>query len=172
MPETGVVPCIKVKVAVVSVKGFIAFVKVAVIALLMTTPVALTIGMTELTIGAVVSGAAPVVKLHTLLAARALPAKSLAPVVIVAVYKVLAARLDAGVKVAATPTEVTVPETDVVPCIKVKVAVLSVEGSIASVKVTVIALLVATPVALTSGNSELTMGAVLSGTAPVVKLQT
>ena len=46
---------------------------------------------------------APVVKVHTLLTASALPAKSLDPVVIVAVYTVLAARLAAGLKVTVTP---------------------------------------------------------------------
>ena len=48
-------------------------------------------------------GAVPVVKLHTKLLTRALPARSLTPVVIVAVYTVLGARLLDGVKVAVTP---------------------------------------------------------------------
>jgi hypothetical protein len=49
-------PCVKAKVAVVRVKGFIASLKTAGIALLMATPVAALGGMVELTVGDVVSG--------------------------------------------------------------------------------------------------------------------
>ena len=56
MPKTGVSPCFKVKVTVMIVKGFIASLKMAVMALLMATPVAALSGMVELTVGAVVSG--------------------------------------------------------------------------------------------------------------------
>jgi hypothetical protein len=74
----------------------------AVIALLMATPVAALTGIVELTVGAVVSKASPVVKFHTKSSASALPAKSLAPMVIVAVYGVLVVRLLAGTNSALT----------------------------------------------------------------------
>ena len=170
MPETAVVPCFKVKVTVVIVKGSIASLKVAVTALLMVTPVAALAGTVELTVGAVVSGVAPVVKVHTLLTASALPAKSLDPVVIVAVYVVLAARLLAGVKTAVTPVRVTTPETAVAPCFKVNVVVVIVKGSIASLKVAVIFVLVKTPVAALAGTVRVTVGAVVSRAALVVKI--
>ncbi len=54
----------------------------------------------------------------------------------------------------------------------VKVAVAIVNGSIASLKVAVTTLLVATPVARSSGIVEITVGAVVSGAAPVVKVHT
>ena len=50
-----------------------------------------------------VSGAAPVVQLHEYADAIVLPALSLTPVVIVAVYVVLYERLDDGVNVAVVP---------------------------------------------------------------------
>ncbi len=61
-------------------------------------------GSVPLTVGAVVSAAAPVVNVQVKSAAAALPAKSAAPGVTVAVYAVFAARLAAGVKVAVVPT--------------------------------------------------------------------
>ena len=67
------------------------------------TAVAALAGRVELTVGAVVSEVAPVVKLQMKSVASALPARSLAPVVTVAVYAVSGARLPAGVKVAVTP---------------------------------------------------------------------
>jgi hypothetical protein len=72
-------------------------------------------------------------------------------VVIVAVYTVLGARLAAGVKVAVTPEYFAAPKTGVTPCFKVKVALVIVKGSIASLKVAVMALLTATPVAALTG---------------------
>jgi hypothetical protein len=56
VPEIGVFPCFKVKVTEIIVNGFIASLKIAVIALLMATPVAALTGIVELTVGAVVSG--------------------------------------------------------------------------------------------------------------------
>jgi hypothetical protein len=85
VPETGVAPCVKEKVAAVIVAGSIASLKVAVMFPLTSTLVAVSAGSVELTVGAVVSAVAPVVKLHVLLAANALPARSLTPVVTVAV---------------------------------------------------------------------------------------
>src|ERR1044071_7214095 len=107
VPITGVVPCCKVKVMVVVVKGSIASLKVAAIFWLTGTPVAAIAGTVKLTIGAVVSRAASVVKLQIKSLApevSALPARSLAPGLILAVYKVLGARLTSGMKVAVKPT--------------------------------------------------------------------
>ena len=67
------------------VKGSIASLKVAAIFWLIVTPVAALAGTVRITVGAVVSGVAPVVKLQTKLLASALPARSRVPVVIVAV---------------------------------------------------------------------------------------
>src|SRR5256885_1576757 len=92
-----------------------------------------------------VSGVAPVVKLQTKLLASALPARSLAPVVIVARLVGLGAGVASGVIV---------------------------KASIASLKAAAIFWLMATPVAALAGTVKLTVGAVVSGVAPVVKLQT
>ncbi|GMU35413.1 MAG: hypothetical protein AMXMBFR20_32850 [Planctomycetia bacterium] len=97
----GVAPGpVKITVAAVIVEGSIASVKVAAKVVLIATPVATLTGIVELTTGAVVSGAVPVEKLHTKLLGRAFPARSFAPIVIVAVKVVPAARLLVGVKVA------------------------------------------------------------------------
>ena len=104
MPAIGVAPWFKVKVTFVIVSGSITSLKVAAAFLLRATPVAPFAGSVKVTVGAVVSAAAPVVKVHTKLLANALPARSLAPVVIVAVKRVLAARLADGEKVAVKPT--------------------------------------------------------------------
>ena len=103
MPATAVLPCFKVKLAVVIVKGSIALLKAAVMVWLIATAVAAAAGTVALTSGRVVSGVTPVVKLQLKFAASPLPARSLAPVVIVAVYAVRGARALAGVKVAVTP---------------------------------------------------------------------
>ena len=103
MPATGVVPCFKVKVLVLIVDASIASLNVLAICPLRPTPLAVLAGTVALTVGAVVSGATPVVKLQTKSAASALPARSLAPGLILAVYTVLGARFAAGAKVAVTP---------------------------------------------------------------------
>src|SRR5437588_11995734 len=100
----------------------------------MATPVAALAGTVALTVGRVVSGVSPVVKLQTKLLANALPARSLASVVIVAVYAVQRARLPTLFPYAALFRYLTVPATAVVPRFKIKVAVLIVKGSIASLK--------------------------------------
>src|SRR5437867_434090 len=107
VPTTGVVPCFKVKVTVVVVKGSIASLKVAATFWLMGTPVAALAGTVKLTVGAVVSGPPPVVKLQIKSLAEPVigtPARFLAPGLILPVYTVLGARLPNGVKVAVTPT--------------------------------------------------------------------
>ena len=90
---------VTVTFAAVIVSGSIASLKVAAIFLFSATPVALFAGSVEVTVGAVVSAVAPVVKLQTKLLASGLPARSLAPVVIVTVKAVLGARWPEGVKV-------------------------------------------------------------------------
>src|ERR1700722_10401263 len=89
---------VKVNVAAVIVAGFMASLNVAEIAVLTATAVAALTGIMETTVG----GAA-VVKVHTKLAASAVPAGSIAPVVIVAVYRVLVERTAVGVNVAVVP---------------------------------------------------------------------
>src|ERR1043166_3791007 len=91
------------KLAVLIVNGSIASLKVALMVWLIGTPVAEFAGTVKLTVGAVVSGVAPVVKLQLKAVNSALPARSLAPVVIVAVYAVIGARSKPGVKVAIKP---------------------------------------------------------------------
>jgi len=76
---------------------FIASLKVAVMLLLRATDVAKSAGAVGLTVGAIMSAA---VKDHTLAAARAFPARSLAPTVTVAVYTVLEISEASGLKVA------------------------------------------------------------------------
>jgi hypothetical protein len=103
VPVIGVAAQASVKVAVVMVSGFIGSLKLAVIKVLMATPVAFATGLVELMTGAVMSGAAPVVKVQFTVLAMALPATSFTPVFIWAAQVVLAGRLLAGVKVATLP---------------------------------------------------------------------
>ena len=98
-PATGVVPGpVKVNVAALIVAGFMASLNVAEIAGLTATAVAPLAAIVETTVG----GAA-VVKVQTKLAGSAAPVRSFAPVVIVAVYKVLVARMAVGVNAAVVP---------------------------------------------------------------------
>ena len=98
-PNTGVAPGpVKVNVAPLIVAGFMASLNVAVTVVFTATVAAPFTGTVETTVG----GAA-VVKVHTKLAASGAPAGSFAPVVIVAVNKVLLARTTVGVKVAVVP---------------------------------------------------------------------
>ena len=163
MPEIGVDPCFKVKVDLVTVNGSIASLKVAPTLVLTGTLVAPSALMVPVTTGASVSGPSPVVKFHAKSTASALPARSLTPVVIVALYGVLGARWLAGTNTALTLEYFTVPDTGVSPCFRVKVTVKTVNGFIASLKTAVIALLMGTPVSALAGMVELTVGAVVSG---------
>ena len=117
--------------------------------------------------------AAVVVKLQVKLTASALPAASLAAVVIVAVYCVLATREADGVNVAVLPLTFTVPVTCVPPEVvaSLKLAVVSVELVIASEKVADTEEFSATFAAAFAGLVEDTVGGVVSGAAAVVKLQ-
>ena len=83
--------------ALVNVSGFIGSLNVAETTVLTATAVAPPAGIVEITVGG------PVVKLHTKFADRALPPGSVAPVVIVAIYRELAASEAAGVNVAVVP---------------------------------------------------------------------
>ena len=118
------------------VAGVIASLNVAVRAWLMGTPVAPLAGVVEITAGKV--GAGTVLKLHTKLLASELPARSVAPVVIVAVNTVFGASGVAGVSVATVPAQFTVPVTTVAPgplTVKVVAGDWRVTQFIASLKV-------------------------------------
>src|SRR5260221_14384104 len=91
---------VSVKVEALMVCGDIASLKVAWMAAVPPTPVAAGSGSVDATVGAVVSAVAPVVKVHAWPAASALPARSLAPVVMVAVNSGPAASAAVGRKVA------------------------------------------------------------------------
>jgi hypothetical protein len=67
-------------------------------------------------------------------------------------------RFAAGVNLAVESRYTTVPETDVVPCIKVKFVVVIDEGSIPALNVAEILLLIAVLVALFIGVVEVTLG--------------
>ena len=161
------------KLAVVRLSGSMASLKLAVTAVLSATAVAPLAGKTVLTIGGVVSGAAPVVKLQVNGTASGLPATSLAAVVMVAVHVVLEGSGLPGVKLATLPL---VAYATVPPMLapegqaSVKLAVVRLAGFIASLKLAVTAVLIATVVAPLAGKTELTVGAVVSGAALVVKL--
>jgi hypothetical protein len=86
-----------VNVAPLIVAEFIGSLNVAETSVLTGTSVARFAGTVEITLGA------PVMKLHTKLAPSALPPGSVAPVVIVPVYKVFATSEAAGVNVAVVP---------------------------------------------------------------------
>ena len=64
------------------------------------TSVARFTGFVEITVGGMMFGAAPVVNVHTKLAAIAVPDRFVTPIVTVAVNKVRGARLLVGVRVA------------------------------------------------------------------------
>ena len=68
-----------------------------------------------------------------------------------------------GVKVAVVPLYVTVPETGVVPFIRVNSAVVIVAGSIGSLNVAVTALSIAIAEAELTGLVDITVGGVVSG---------
>ncbi len=122
------------------------------------------IGTVETTVGL---DPGTVVKVHTKLAASAIPAEFFAPVVIVAANKVPVESVVVGVNVAVVPAKVTVPATGVTPGpVKVKLAALIVGGFIGSLNVAETTVLTGTPVAPIIGTVETTVG------APVVKLHT
>ena len=83
VPVTDNPPVVNKRVAVLIVVGSMGVLKVALIPLA-HTPMALPVGFVERTVGGVFEGG-PVVKLQTYFTAKWLPAKSVTPVVIVAV---------------------------------------------------------------------------------------
>src|ERR1700693_1785449 len=133
---------------------------------LSATLVAPTAGVVENTVGRVLSTPEPVVKVHTLLKAKALPARSVTPVVIVAVYWVLAVRAVPGAKIAAAPVHFTVPEIRFGPWLKVNVPGVQLAGATVSLKYAAIFWLVATPVAALIGFVSVTVGLVVSAGGP------
>jgi len=105
------------------------------------------------------------------LAASALPAASFAAVVIVAVYCVLPAILEAGLNVTVLPLTLAVPETaaPVDVATNKKLAVVRVELLIGSENVAETEEFIAIPMAAFDGEVEITVGGVVSGAAAVVK---
>ena len=75
-----------------------ALLNVAEIAVLTATPAVPFTGTVETTVGA-----ATVVKVHTKLVDKGVPARSFAPVVMVAIYRVPVVRTPVGVNVAVVP---------------------------------------------------------------------
>ena len=99
VPVTGVAPGpVSVKVAEVIVAGSMAWLNVAEIGVLTATSVAALAGIVETTVGGTV-----VVKVRVKLTANGAPVGSLAPVVIVSVYRVPVARRADGVNLAVLP---------------------------------------------------------------------
>src|SRR3989339_1905451 len=157
-------PSLTVNVFVLMVEDCITSLNVAVMILLIATPVAPLTGLVEMTVGAIKS---PVLKPQVWSKAIALPAKSLTPVVILAVYVVESDRLLDGVNVAVVPLYETVPLMLPLLSLTVNVFVLIEEDCIASLNMAVIVLLIATPAAPLTGIVEMTIGGVIS-TPPTV----
>ena len=131
---------------------------------MMGRPVAPLEAPVEINVGAVVSAVRPVVKLQLKSAAFAMPARLLTAVVIVAVYRLFTARALDGVKTAVNPAYVIVPVTAVAngPVTLKAAGAVVVAGSIASLNVAVILLLICTPVSRFAGTVEVTVGAELT----------
>lgn len=103
-----------------------------------------------------------------------MPAESATPAVSRAVQVVLAGKGIAGVRVVRLPPTAypTIPATGEPPGqARVKVALVSVSGSMPSLKPALTSVLVETALAALSGLVELTVGLDVSGAALVVKLQ-
>lgn len=153
---TGVTPGpVNVKVVVLIVEAFIGTLNVAE----RTTPEATATALLAGTVGGTTAGGAAVVNVHTTFAARGAPVVSCAPVVIVAVNKVLLARIAVGVKVAVLPAKVTAPPTAVAPGpVTLKVVPVTVAGFMATLKVAEMVVLTATAVARFAGTVDTTVG--------------
>jgi hypothetical protein len=174
------VELVSVKVDEVNVSGAMALLKLALTTWLSGTVVALARGEVRVIVGPVVTVDVPTVKLQKSgrpVDASALPERSVAAVVMVAVYTP-AARAAVGVKVSVFPTPeyVTRPPTTVdagAGPVSVKVAGLVaviVPAFMALLKVAVTSWLVGTPVAPPTGFSAITVGFVVSGAAAVVNV--
>jgi hypothetical protein len=153
----------RVKLAVVRVEFLIASEKVADTEEFSATPVSAFAGDMADTVGGVVSGTAPVVKFQVKLAASALPAESIAPVVMAAVYGVIASRGADGVKVAELLVALTVPAIGEPACVvSLKVSLFNVGFNMTSEKVTVIAEFTGMLIAAFAGEVRDTVGGVVS----------
>jgi hypothetical protein len=140
------------------VAGVIATLKAAVSAWFKGTFTAPFTGTVAITVGR--AGAGSVKKVHTYLLASGVPARSVAPVVIVAVYRVLNARLAPGVKVATAPAQPIVPGTWVTPGpVTVNAATGNAAQFIASLKVALRTWPTGTSVAVFTGTVAITAGA-------------
>ena len=78
---------------------------------------------------------------------------------------------DPGVNVTFPPEAETAPGTAVAPFFNVNVAVVRVSGSMASLNVAATEVFTATPVVPLAGDTDVTVGGVVSGAAAEVKDQ-
>jgi hypothetical protein len=174
VPGTKTLALVSVKLLAVMEAGAMASLKVAVTLLVKQTPVAPSNGLTKVTVGAVMSPVLLVVNVHTKSVAKVLLAKSFAKVVILAVNKVLFAKVlgEVGVNVAVRLLGVkpTVPVTGllVAMLVRVKLLVSMLLAVMSSLKVALIPVLFATPVAASAGKFTITVGRVVSASAAVV----
>jgi hypothetical protein len=128
-------------------------------------------GVVPLTVGAVTSGADPVVNVQTTSLRSALPARSVAAVVNVAVYCALGAQSTVGVNATVFPEGVTTPATNTPAAVAtLSDAVVSDAGAIASENVADTGAFSEIPVAPAVGDVIVTVGGTMSGVGPVVKL--
>jgi hypothetical protein len=140
-----------------------ALLNVAESAVLTAAPAVPFTGTVETTVGA-----ATVVKVQTKFADKGVPARSFAPAVMVAIYRVPVVRTTVGANVAVVPAYVTVAATEVAPGpVKVNVATVIVAGSMTSLNVAEMGVLTAIAVAPLAGIVEITVGG-----GAVVKFQT
>jgi hypothetical protein len=154
--------------AVANDAGSMSSLKTALIAAFATAPKVgpgmVVPGAVSVTRGRVTSGVTPVLNVHTNLAASGMPVVSLAAVVTVALHVVLGGKFVASVSVAVllNARYPTVPDTAVsTGHASVKLAVVKVAGSIALLKTALITfVLIGTPLALGTGATAVTKGAV------------
>jgi hypothetical protein len=163
-PITAPPPAVgrKVKLAPFKDALVIASEKVADTDAFSVMPVALFAGDVADTVGGVVSRPAPVVNFQVKSAASALPASSVAAVLMVALYCVVAVRLDVGVNVAVLPVSLMVPITAAPPAegVSEKLAVFNVELFIGVEKVADTEEFSVTLLAPFAGDVEETVGGV------------
>jgi hypothetical protein len=171
VPATGIpsVVVTKVKLPLFNVVLVIASENVADIEELTATLDAVFAGEVEETNGAVISAAAPVVKLQLKLLSSALPDASFTALVIIAVYCVFARRLAEGTSVAVLPLTTTCPAIAPPPAVRIsrKFPVFRVALAIGSEKVADTEVLSATPVVPFGGAASETIGGVASGSVEV-----
>jgi hypothetical protein len=136
-PVTAIPPVfVTVNVAVLSVPADISLLKIAMIFWLVGTSTARLAGLVEVTVGAVASLVAPVLKVHTYAWPSGTPARSEAPDLTLPVYVVLGARFASGLKIEVLLTVVIVPFTRV-PSGRCKTRDAAIDGAdIAWLKVT------------------------------------